>query len=269
MSDEDTPRETEAQDMPEADEPSGDTEVPAKAEDQASEEKPATPKSRPSPCTRDEPDVRVSIEPGTKLMLDFPFGPKQMVSTLVGYQENNSLIVRLPLVAGIDNMAKESTPVTIKYLHHGTVYGFRTEVIGRYVRSPLRFLFLAYPLKVERHNLRKTTRINCYITATAELKDGPVEGVIVDLSPGGASFASYAVEGQPYPQVEIDDTVIVRGYVVGQEVLKELGCKVRSISQDDRRMLLGLAFVDTQSEMVSSIGDYVNKISKLIDENES
>lgn len=210
----------------------------------------------------------LDLQPGSSVTLDFTAGPRQLPCTLMGFLQDNSLIVRLPLVAGIDPATEDGSQVTVRFVHQGTVHGFETRVVGRYIKGPLRFLFLACPNEIEQLNLRRHVRINCYIPAVAQVNGQDLQGVIVDLSPGGARYAGFAEKGKPLPMVDVDNSLTLSGNVEGREVFNKLPCLVRSVSKDNRRLLLGLAFAEPDSEAVEMIGDYVLKMAQLIEETE-
>lgn len=213
-------------------------------------------------------DTLTRLDQGTKLVIDFENGPQQVPCTMMGYSDNNHQIIRLPLVAGMEHASQDGNPVQVRFMIRGAVYVYHSRVTGREDSSPLQFLFLANPANIHKQNLRRHTRVTCYISAMARIGQGNVEGVLLDLSPGGASFACFADEDKPYPTVEINDAVVVDGQAAGKDMFQALECRVRSISQDNRRMLLGLAFADEMNETVEMIGEYVAKVALLIQETE-
>ena len=219
----------------------------------------------PSKSSRGAPIL--PAEPGTQVVLGFKGQEDRIKCAWVGQQEDECLVLRLPLGAGSLLQVAAGESVTVRYLSQGTVYGFHTQVLGRYNYGPLRFLFLAYPSRVETHNLRTGQRVPCFLPASLDLEPDSLEGVVVDLGPGGVRFLHrlHPQEEGP-PLVVLGQSAVLRCRLLGVEVVQNITCQVRNINLDQTRLLLGMAFKDPDQALIDRINDYIEGVISVIQE---
>jgi hypothetical protein len=206
-------------------------------------------------------------EPGTKLMLKLAGISEQIKCTLVGVEPGDSIIVRLPATVGESWKFSERRGCVVRFLSQGTVYGFNTYVQGKYVKEPLRFLFLAFPVNLEVHNLRGSQRIACHLPARLELGGENLEGVIVDIGAGGASF----VYRMPHsklepPAIHLGKQVNLVCPLWGLPGEQVIDCQVRNFSLDLSILSMGMAFAQNHSKIIGHIKEYVARVQKLLQE---
>ena len=126
--------------------------------------------------------MRLNIELGTELMLDVHGMEGKMKSRLIGHEPSEFLIVRTPIgYVGVRRNLFEGNKVTVRYIHHGNVYGFESFILTL-VNKPKSLLFLDYPTKVAQVSLRKNERYDCYIPCVANFDNKEEKATIMDLS---------------------------------------------------------------------------------------
>ncbi len=185
------------------------------------------------------PPDEARLRPGTDLLLKFGDLKGDFKTKLVGVLPFECIITTLPRIANAGALLQPDAPLTIRYMVEGTVYGFHSRVIG-HIQRPLPLLFAAYPQRLDRFELRKTTRLNCFMPATLHSAHGGFRAYVVDLSAGGCRVNC--------PRNEHSEAT-----AVGDGVLLELplaeGCalvlargEVRNRLHEDRLLSLGIAF---------------------------
>ena len=105
-------------------------------------------------------------------------------SPLVGLERGKYLIIKTPKITGFTNDIYAGLPIIVRYLFQGTVFGFKSRILGQ-VLSPITLLLLEFPESVESHNLRTHQRCECYIPVHFSMGNGMMPGVLVDVSAGG------------------------------------------------------------------------------------
>jgi c-di-GMP-binding flagellar brake protein YcgR len=208
---------------------------------------------------------RLSLEPGLPLMMQTDEASEQFKAFFVGMQEDLCLVVRLPLNVGVGWQLSDGSQVTTKFLSYGTVYGFHSEILGKYFKPPLRFLFLSCPSDVEKVEIRKHFRVNCLVPATVVAEGGAIQGMVNDIGLGGLRFVHHYGEKSP-PEIKNGDTVTVRCLMLGLTGVQEIVCQVRNAEQNPFRLTLGLGFGGIQAEIQEAIRGYVNRVVRLMED---
>ena len=211
----------------------------------------------------------IPAEPGTKLMLHLDGVSEQIKCVLVGVEPGSSLIVQLPVTLGESWMLDESCNCVVRFVSHGTVYGFSSYVQGKYMRHPLRFLFLAFPGNLETVNLRSSRRIPCHLPAKLVVDGKNHDGVLVDIGSGGASFMHKALEsgtGSPPepPTVYLGMEVSLICALWGLPGEQKIRCEVRNFNINSSTLAVGMSFGDAQEKIISCIEEYVAKVQNVM-----
>jgi c-di-GMP-binding flagellar brake protein YcgR len=215
---------------------------------------------------RNEPLRLPPLESGTPVRLSLGGAKEQLPCTLAGSQEDEFLIIRLPVNAGLVWRMAEGDSVTVRLFSSGAVYGFVSGVAGRYSKGPLRFLFLTYPKSVEAINLRQEKRIQCYLPAQVVAGDQKIKGIVSDLSSGGVRFTHRLDEDQELTPMNLGDLVNLRCSLLGVEGMQTQRCQIRNLNWDSSRLELGLAFQNTEGHIAESIRQYVDSVWDFIEE---
>lgn len=212
------------------------------------------------------PIENLRLGPGTPVLVTTSGFSEQLKCLLVGLQEGKYLILRLPLMAGLDSQIPEGELITMRYLSQGMVFGFRSNIMGKYARGPLRFLFTSYPSQVESHNLRKAQRVPCYVPATLQLGKISLEGVILDVSTGGIRFHYVMGPDVKLPGIAVGQELTIKSALLGKEGVFDLPCRVANLIQDRDRLTMGMCFTREKGEPLDTIHSYVAKVLELIED---
>lgn len=211
---------------------------------------PLTGASQPLPCP-----------PGTKILLEIGGTPDKLATTCVGFSRGRFVVTNMPVVPehnreALHQMLYPDNTVIARFLHEGTVMGFSTTLI-KAVSIPFPLLFLAYPARLEFHDLRRHPRVPCCIPASVNLEDGQVQGMITDLSRTGCQFtASRDAAGQPKPRV--DERIILNCALFGSSHQAELPAAVKRMTISERHLNLGLKFTSLPAETQSVLEGFLH-----------
>jgi c-di-GMP-binding flagellar brake protein YcgR len=208
---------------------------------------------------------RLSLEPGLPLMMQTDESAEQFRAFFVGMQEDLCLVVRLPLNVDVGWQLSDGAQITAKFLSFGTVYGFHSELLGKYFKGPLRFLFLSCPNDVEKVEIRKHFRVNCLVPATVVASGGSIQGMINDIGLGGMRFVHHFKDTNP-PEIKNGDKLMVRCLMLGMNGVQEVDCLVRNAEQSPFRLTLGLGFESLEGQLQEAIRGYVNRVVRLMEE---
>ena len=74
------------------------------------------------------------------------------------------IILKLPNIQGMLKRFAKGSPIIMRYVHHGVVYGFCTEVLSA-ITAPSPLIFIAYPQQCERFRFEKTAVFNAWCPA--------------------------------------------------------------------------------------------------------
>ncbi len=175
---------------------------------------------------------------------------------LVGMHPFDCLIMTLPRIPGFVNTVRKDEELLVRYIAEGTVYGFRTHILD-HVLKPAPLLFTAYPQQLERYDLRKDTRLNCFIPAILHTAVSHYPTYIVDLSEGGCRSNSPG-DGQA-PQTAVDERVILELKLCGSNWLVMTSATVRNLQEMESVVSLGLSFEAIEPEAKKSLQGFLEQ----------
>jgi HD-GYP domain-containing protein (c-di-GMP phosphodiesterase class II) len=195
---------------------------------------------------------RIGVELGSQMVLQFEDTAIRSKAVLVGMEIGRYLIVRVP---GLDLMqsllGKDNGPkVIVRYLLSGVAYGFRSKVL-HYTLTPAKLLFLAYPRRVEKLNLRKNPRLEVDIPVQAEIRGEVYTGRILDISAEGCRVA-LAGQGPSIGSDFVDEEVTLSMQLAAQG-LENLPCKVRNVNTSSHELTLGMQFTPLNEALENAL----------------
>ena len=211
---------------------------------------------------------RIFVELGTHLQIEIEGIAFRFKSELVGMESDEYLILKIPLIpddAPVGNIKHKLFPemqIVVRYLHKGTVFGFRTQLIDA-IFTPRRLLFLKYPQIVEHYDLRSDRRVDCILPAKIILSDLEIEGTILDINKEGCRYLTKEVKDAKSLSVQIDEEATLRCQFVGVEGEQIISGNVKNIQQDMQGVSLGIQFQDMADGIKSIIADYISTIKKF------
>ncbi|MCB2186780.1 MAG: flagellar brake protein [Deltaproteobacteria bacterium] len=213
-------------------------------------------------------DVTLPITPGWPVTLELSEVKTPLRSTFVGQQEKECIILRLPAMEGAGFRFSDGAGAKMLFLNEGRVYGFQTNIVGKYVKGHLRYLFLTYPRRVETLNVRKHQRVSCLFPSLAKLPELELKGMVLDIAPGGLRFVHHtAGPDQEPPLIPIGEEAVVEVRLPGVEGVQHLVCDVRNLNQDKVRTELGFRFLRQDDAAVRCAQAYVEEVLSFLESN--
>jgi len=129
-------------------------------------------------------------------------------------------------------------PLSIRYVHRGVVYGFRTKVHAAYV-SPYSILAVEFPGKIESFNLRRSERIKTFVPIRVE---SPDTGEFFDAAMRNLSGEGALVSlGQGFTP-EVGAMVLISIELPTGVKAEGLPCVVRNVKKESGVSLVGVEF---------------------------
>jgi c-di-GMP-binding flagellar brake protein YcgR len=165
----------------------------------------------------------------------------QFKSIMVGQEPQKYLMIRLPLLTGIINKLCEGNRAKVRYMYSGSVYGFLSTVL-HYVDKPSSLLFLAYPKTVDVLESRRSRRVDCYFPGTATIREKECTGTVVDISTDGCKFSIDTSGEVGVPLIELEEDISLCFQLIGNSQLEPVLGKVRSLSRDGEKVVVGVHF---------------------------
>ncbi len=177
-------------------------------------------------------------------------------SYVVGMEHSDYLIIKAPKsFTSIKFKLVPGAEIIVRYLYHGTVYGFQTKLI-EIIQSPFRLLFLQYPKIIEHHELRHHRRVESYLPAKMQINDHPeLSSTIIDVSENGCRCLIKT--NQDTPSIHIDDQASILCQFPGIDGSHLVVGSVKNISRSRRELYLGIEFIAVESRIHELIANYV------------
>ncbi len=201
------------------------------------------------------------ISLGTEVTIEVEGVEERFKSRMIGVDGERFLILRTPvsIAAGLlrTNLTA-GTKLIIRYLHQGTVWGFRSSVIQP-VGGEIGVVFAAFPKEVENYDLRAAQRVEAHIPVMLVNGEKSVEGMIVDLSATGARLlfeTSLIKELALSPSAPV--TLLARFDTKDEPT--RLESIVRSLREDSERTSLGLQYDSPSPEAIAAISSYIDRV---------
>lgn len=209
----------------------------------------------------------LDIPVGTRLSMDINGFERKLTSAVVGYSRGRFVLVNLPAVPenNRDHLYQSLYPenaVTVRYLHDGSVAGFRCQVV-KYVTFPYPLLFLSYPQRLEIFDLRKHKRAPCFSPVVLRRGDRESFGILTDLSMGGCRICVDGGGNGDGSGFKVDEELRLDCDFFGEEVLKDVVCVVKRTFCAPDKTELGLKFKQMHPIGADRIELYIDNVSRI------
>lgn len=199
---------------------------------------------------------RLAIELGTPVQVDAPRVNGRFRAELVGLVPGACVILTHPSV-----QYATGDSITIRYIHQGAVYGFRTDVRA-VVSHPVKLLIVGYPQAVQEQNLRQSPRLECTLPCRIAVSGGePQMGLLRDISRDGCRIL-LARDGETQVEVEQGARVALSFWIPPQERVFEVPGDVRRFAADGRNLQLGIAFEVPAEEAYDAVRVLLDPIGR-------
>jgi c-di-GMP-binding flagellar brake protein YcgR len=189
----------------------------------------------------------------------------RMKSMSIGVFPDHYLIIKYPVAPMSLSMAlAKGKKITVRYLDNGSVFAFQSDLIA--ALESLNVLFISYPLRLVRHDLRSARRIDCFLPATlGRTSDSPLgEGVIVDISGTGCGFtAGGSSEEAKLGQINMGDQILLVFKLPGAEEDIRMAATVKRLQQDTEKTNIGLQFDEMEETLKIRLMEFVSTLAKL------
>jgi c-di-GMP-binding flagellar brake protein YcgR len=191
----------------------------------------------------------------------------KIAGTFVGIIPEECLMIQVPAIPGILDKLSEGSPVIVRYIYAGNVYGFAS-TIRTCTHKPTLVVYLAYPTSVEIINLRKTKRLECLLPAELRIPGknfngiSLFHGVILDISTGGCRIY---IEYDPSesPAIDVGQGIEVRFHLTGTSGEQVISGKIQNLKKDNKLAEIGLEFNQDETKVEDNIATYIDNFSKL------
>jgi len=220
------------------------------------------------------PPFRLPIAVGAEILIEFVNLNLRIKSVLVGLDHEQFILAKIfqnDLIGTFRSEAIRVTPVIVRYLYKGIVYGFNTETIN-VVTAPEKLLFFAYPKKIDETRPLASDRHECRLPAITMLGNDIVEMLVVDISKEGCLcvIKTAGAKGDAlYKLIQVNKPLEVKmqlpgergnspegGKTPSQEKLNVMG-RVRNMSKGTDRIIIGVMFDDAGAEAKARINAFI------------
>ncbi len=134
--------------------------------------------------------------------------------------------------------------------------GFKTTA-SQLLQDPYPLLFLDYPDKIERVNLRKAKRVEARIESTIFREAAEISGTIVDISAGGAKVAVRDMRALAQGELGVDSECVVLFKLAEDSEEHCITSMVRNVTKTERDALIGFKFVSYPGDALVEIERFV------------
>lgn len=181
---------------------------------------------------------------GLKLEIQIEGEMGRVKSELIAVEKDRLLIMKLSHFQSLENVARLTyvgTRIIIRYIDNGTMFGFKSSVI-HFMSDPVRLIFIKCPSKIERQDLRKSIRINCYLPANVIIIDHRIEGAIIDISRNGCYFTVKEAKVENNQILQVGNEISVNFHLPGVEKELTVAGKQKIIKKDGDSVSIGIEF---------------------------
>lgn len=197
----------------------------------------------------------IGIETGTRVSLQAEVSGARVKTSLVGMEPGSFLLFKVldPLQL---HLFQKGMPVTARYIHAGEACGFKETIIEIF-QNPYPLIFLSYPGRVEKFNLRREKRADCILPATIVVREKGCRCLVIDLSFNGCRINIRDSERDKLPLVLTDEMISITSHLPGSDELVLLKGQVKNLSKNDHGTLIGIQFGALSEQSASSLRRYV------------
>ena len=142
------------------------------------------------------PGVKMRVDIGKNVVVRIPDVESSYRGRIVGYDPYEYIVLSVRLPSRVRQAISQRGQIILKYLHKGTVYGFRTYVIDA-IRRPAPLVFIEYPSIIEKIELRRQTRCEVNIDGSLHTRTGEHECLVMNISTTGCKISARAAAKDP------------------------------------------------------------------------
>ena len=230
-------------------------------QDQAEMARSAVPKSRRKLQQVSTAGMRLALNIGQPLTIEFDSINGTLESMLVGMIPDHCLIVTTPshfFVTGTETAA--GNVIVVKFNHMDQLFLFRTK-ITRVLNTPQHLLFLEYPAVIHYHDIRKAARAAASFPCLLKTQDNHVfNAVFKDISSTGALLTVPGNTNDHLPDIDIKQSLTLNCSLpeIGEQL--ELSGTVQNFKKDEQGIQIGMEFSQNYPVLNQTIDRYLQTI---------
>lgn len=204
---------------------------------------------------------------GTSLLVEITNLKLRIKSFMVGIEHGRYIIVKISEQDLIGNFRSEAvleSPMVIRYMHNGVIYGFKTRVMN-VVSQPAKLFFVEYPQSVEEFSVRSKSRYECVLPASTMFGNDIVDMIIVDISREGCQAMIKVPEPKRealYGLIQVNKKIEMKVQFPGSDGKYDLTGTIRNVGKEPEKIILGILF----EAFASPTKDKLEGFIKLMDE---
>lgn len=201
--------------------------------------------------------ARAHIELGTELQMEIAEHELRVKTELIGVLPDRLLIVKTPPQHMVENKLFQGSMLTVRYIHRGTVFGFKSQIID-IITKPAKLMFITYPRETEHFELRRQRRGECFLPATITVGDRAVDGIVMDISKSGCGFTIKTAENDPIAGMfEVNGDVTIALQLPGVEGVVIVPGGQRNVKKDSRKVSVGVQFTEMDPDARKRVYDFI------------
>lgn len=205
--------------------------------------------------------VQLRISLGKDIVVRIPEVGHSYRGRIVGFDPYEYLIASLRLPSDLRKALTLGGRIIVKYIHQGTVYGFKT-VVRNAVTCPTSLIFFDYPSLIEKVELRRDARTRCNIDGALQSEEGAYECLFVNISATGCKASVRAGTRDRMARLQVGETLVAI-LNLGAEGTLKLPIVVRNIQSEGGLHTLGAMFLDLNDTEEEKIAKYLERMRRL------
>lgn len=209
---------------------------------------------------RRRPETKLFTEFGLRCMVQIPGERLRIAGHLVGVAEKEFLILRVAAGPNLARLRDYGGEVITRFVSEGTVYGFRSRVVGT-VEYPA-LAFIGWPSELEVVELRAHERVRCFLQARLHTERETYAVAITDLSAGGCQIVLNPQRNNVLADLAVNDLLLIEldlGDGLGPRMI---GGIVKNIEDGERRRI-GVMFTNLDGDLSLALEGLVERIRQL------
>ena len=208
---------------------------------------------------------KLDIKFGTELIINFDEVDTTVNSTFIGMEMDNFLIISPPIPFNVvKNKLEIGAMLVVKFFNEGVIYAFQSKVKAM-VTKPFKLLILEYPSIIQDFSLRQQKRILCYIPIITKINGTNTNGMLKNLSLGGAFCVFKLSSGTG---LKVSDKFTMLCQFPGILERQPLEGIVKSLKRREDNLFIGVEFEQSKisKNVMDSIKHYIS-VAENFDEN--
>jgi len=199
---------------------------------------------------------------GTKLKIQIEGSKAKLESELIGIEDNQSLLIKMPPIYTVINASKfvyKGKTIFVRYQTKGSVFGFQTHIVA-FNTNEEKSISIAYPNEIENYDLRENRRIDCYLPVNVIVEDHVAHGGIINISEEGCLIVIDPAEPESIKDLlKINDNLNISFQLpgVGEDLYVTATQKNFVMSMEDIR--IGIQYADMDLKVQAKLHNFIAK----------